>query len=225
MRFQSASLHSLSPLCGRGACAPQSSHSGERFFIKILSSHSREDIVQVPCRAKAQRRPRARPRRGARVGSSGRGERSYTYVERTAPRRKVSSPMSSLRQRPRLAGPRRSGRRSAGRTAKEAGERAASEAERAEPPRAQLRENIEYVMDGLRSAAARARSQAGSKTRVTYSLPPERDDGYRRGPSVVCATVPQGTVATGPSPRTGSRTSWPGAARLMRHAATKWLCT
>ena len=51
-------------------------------------------------------------------------------------------------------------------------------------------------MDGLRSAAARARSQAGSKTRVTYSLPPERDDGYRRGPSVVCATVPQGTVAT-----------------------------
>ena len=46
------------------------------------------------------------------------------------------------------------------------------------------------------SAAARARSQAGSKTRVTYSLPPERDDGYRRGPSVMCATVPQGTVAT-----------------------------
>ena len=82
------------------------------------------------------------------------------------------------------------------RRATEAGERAASEAERAEPPRAQLRANIEYVMDGLRSAAARARSQAGSKTRVTYSLPPERDDGYRRGPSVVCATVPQGTVAT-----------------------------
>ena len=83
------------------------------------------------------------------------------------------------------------------RRAKEAGERAAaSEAERAERPRAQLRANIEYVMDGLRSAAARARSKAGSKTRVTYSLPPERDDGYRRGPSVVCATVPQGTVAT-----------------------------
>ena len=81
------------------------------------------------------------------------------------------------------------------RRAKEA-ERAASEAERAERPRAQLRANIEYVMEGLRSAAARARSQAGSKTRVTYSLPPERDDGYRRGPSVMCATVPQGTVAT-----------------------------
>ena len=28
------------------------------------------------------------------------------------------------------------------------------------------------------------------------ALPPERDDGYRRGPSVMCATVPQGTVAT-----------------------------
>ena len=58
-------------------------------------------------------------------------------------------------------------------------------------------------MDGLRSAAARARSLAGSKTRVTYSLPPERDEtdmGYRRGPSVVCATVPQGTVETTVAP-------------------------
>mmetsp|Transcript_27509 Transcript_27509/g.88492 ORF Transcript_27509/g.88492 Transcript_27509/m.88492 type:complete len:214 (-) Transcript_27509:1488-2129(-) len=83
--------------------------------------------------------------------------------------------------------------------AAEGGRRARCERGRARgaPARAaSLRENIEYVMDGLRSAAARARSQAGSKTRVTYSLPPERDDGYRRGPSVVCATVPQGTVAT-----------------------------
>ena len=45
-------------------------------------------------------------------------------------------------------------------------------------------------------AAAQARSQAGSKIGVEYSLPPERDDGYRRGPSKVYATVPQGTVAT-----------------------------
>ena len=51
-------------------------------------------------------------------------------------------------------------------------------------------------MAGLRSAAAQARSQAGSKMGVEYSLPPERDDGYRRGPSKVYATVPQGTVAT-----------------------------
>ena len=51
-------------------------------------------------------------------------------------------------------------------------------------------------MAGLRSAAAQARSQAGSKIEVEYSLPPERDDGYRRGPSKVYAKVPQGTVAT-----------------------------
>ena len=82
------------------------------------------------------------------------------------------------------------------RRAKEAGERAASEAERAEPPRAQLRANIEYVMEGLRSAAAQTRSQAGSKIGVEYSLPPETDDGYRRGPSKVYATAPQGTVTT-----------------------------
>ena len=51
------------------------------------------------------------------------------------------------------------------RRAKEAGERAASEAERAEPPRAQLRENIQYVMAGLRTAAAQARSQSVQQCR------------------------------------------------------------
>ena len=40
----------------------------------------------------------------------------------------------------------------------------------------------------------------GSKIGVEYSLPPERDDGYRRGPSKVYATVPQGTVATTVAP-------------------------
>jgi len=150
-------------------------------------------------------------------------ENQAVHVERTAPRKKeltdeqltakaASRRAKKIRQKERRAKPR------------------PASALRARPsarsPRARsYARNIQYVMDGLRSAAARARSQAGSKTRVTYSLPPERDDGYRRGPSVVCATVPQGTVATGPSPRTGSRTSWPGAARLMRHAATKWLCT
>ena len=86
------------------------------------------------------------------------------------------------------------------RRATEAGERAASQAERAEAPRAQLRENIQYVMAGLRTAAAQTRSQAGSKIEVEYSLPPERDDGYRRGPSKLYATVPQGTVATTVAP-------------------------
>ena len=61
------------------------------------------------------------------------------------------------------------------RRAKEAGERAESEAERAEPPRAaQLRANIQYVMAGLRTAAAQTRGQAGSNIGVEYSLPPER---------------------------------------------------
>ena len=117
-----------------------------------------------------------------------------SYIERTAPKKKE---LTDEQLAARTASRKAKKIRQKERRAKEAGERAAaSEAERAERPRAQLRANIEYVMDGLRSAAARARSQAGSKTRVTYSLPPERDDGYRRGPSVVCATVPQGTVAT-----------------------------
>ncbi len=117
-----------------------------------------------------------------------------SYIERTAPKKKE---LTDEQLAAKAASRKAKKNRQKERRAKEAGERAAaSEAERAERPRAQLRANIEYVMDGLRSAAARARSQAGSKTRVTYSLPPERDDGYRRGPSVVCATVPQGTVAT-----------------------------
>ncbi|EOD39411.1 hypothetical protein EMIHUDRAFT_199845 [Emiliania huxleyi CCMP1516] len=58
---------------------------------------------------------------------------------------------------------------------------AASEAERAERPRAQLRENIQYVVAGLRTAAAQTRSQAGSKIGVEYFLPPERDDGFKAG--------------------------------------------
>ncbi|EOD23659.1 hypothetical protein EMIHUDRAFT_123670, partial [Emiliania huxleyi CCMP1516] len=117
-----------------------------------------------------------------------------SYIERTAPKKKE---LTDEQLAAKAASRKAKKNRQKERRAKEAGERAAaSEAERVERPRAQLRANIEYVMDGLRSAAARARSQAGSKTRVTYSLPPERDDGYRRGPSVVCATVPQGTVAT-----------------------------
>ena len=117
-----------------------------------------------------------------------------SYIERTAPKKKE---LTDEQLAAKAASRKAKKNRQKERRAKEAGERAAaSEAERAERPRAQLRENIQYVMAGLRTAAAQTRSQAGSKTRVTYSLPPERDDGYRRGPSVVCATVPQGTVAT-----------------------------
>ena len=120
-----------------------------------------------------------------------------SYVERTAPKKKELTDEQLVA---RTASRKAKKIRQKERRAKEAGERAASEAERAEAPRAQLRENIEYVVAGLRSAAAQARSQAGSKLEVEYSLPPERDDGYRRGPSKVYATVPQGTVATTVAP-------------------------
>ena len=102
-----------------------------------------------------------------------------------------------------------------------------SEAERAEAPRAQLRENIQYVMAGLRTAVAQTRSQAGSKVGVEYSLPPERDDGYRRGPSKVYATVPQGTVATTVAPdwlanELAGRGKFDAA---CRDRPTAWSCT
>ena len=117
-----------------------------------------------------------------------------SYIERTAPKKKE---LTDEQLAAKAASRKAKKNRQKERRAKEAGERAAaSEAERAEAPRAQLRENIKYVMAGLRSAAAQTRSQAGSKIEVEYSLPPERDDGYRRGPSKVYATVPQGTVAT-----------------------------
>ena len=116
-----------------------------------------------------------------------------SYIERTAPKKKE---LTKEQLEAKAAARKAKKARQKARRATEAGERAASEAERAEAPRAQLRENIEYVVAGLRCAAAQARSQAGSKMGVEYSLPPERDDGYRRGPSKVYATVPQGTVAT-----------------------------
>ena len=146
-----------------------------------------------------------------------------SYIERTAPKKKE---LTDEQLAAKAASRKAKKNRQKERRAKEAGERAAaSEAERAERPRAQLRANIEYVMDGLRSAAARARSQAGSKTRVTYSLPPERDDGYRRGPSVVCATVPQGTVATTVASDWLANELAEYMERLMRHAATNMSCT
>ena len=144
-------------------------------------------------------RPEAREGRGRpRVGAGGgalvhRAHRAEEFKQDNAPKKKEPTKEQLAA---RAAARKAKKDRQKARRATEAGERAASEAERAEAPRAQLRENIQYVMAGLRSAAAQARSQAGSKMGVEYSLPPERDDGYRRGPSKVYATVPQGTVAT-----------------------------
>ena len=87
-------------------------------------------------------------------------ERSYlSYIERTAPKEKE---LTKEQLAAKAAARKAKKTRQKARRAQEAGERAASEAERSEPPRAQLRESIQYVMAGLRSAAAQAHSQAGS---------------------------------------------------------------
>ncbi|EOD06336.1 hypothetical protein EMIHUDRAFT_219175 [Emiliania huxleyi CCMP1516] len=89
-----------------------------------------------------------------------------SYVERTAPNKKE---LTKEQLAARAAARKAKKARQKARRAKEAGERAASEAERAEAPRAQLRENIQYVMAGLRTAAAQTRSQAGSKIEGTVA--------------------------------------------------------
>ena len=116
-------------------------------------------------------------------------------VERTAPKKKE---LTDEQLAARTASRKAKKIRQKERRAKEAGERAASEAERAEAPRAQLRENIEYVVAGLRSAAAQARSQAGSNIGVEYSLP-RTGEGRRvstRPQQGVRHSSPGGTVAT-----------------------------
>ena len=81
-----------------------------------------------------------------------------SYIERTAPKEKE---LTDEQLAAKAAARKAKKTRQKARRAQEAGERAASEAERAEAPRAQLRENIQYVMAGLRTAAAQTRSQAG----------------------------------------------------------------
>ena len=56
-------------------------------------------------------------------------------------------------------------------------------------PHAQLRENVEFVMDGLEAAAQAARNPSGSNIQVAYSLPPEGGSGFG---DLVYATVPLG---------------------------------
>ena len=70
---------------------------------------------------------------------------------------------------------------------------AASEAKRADYPHEQLRENVEFVMDGLEAATQAARNPSGSNIQVAYSLPPEGGSGFG---DLVYATVPLGSVAT-----------------------------
>ena len=93
---------------------------------------------------------------------------------------------------PRLAGPKKA-RQKTNKAEKKAAAAAASEAERADYPHAQLRENVEFVMNGLEAATQAARNPTGSNTQVAYSLPPEGGSGFG---DMVYATVPLGSVAT-----------------------------
>ena len=56
-----------------------------------------------------------------------------------------------------------------------------------------LRENVEFVMDGLEAATQAARNPSGSNIQDAYSLPPEGGSGFG---DMVYATVPMGSVAT-----------------------------
>ncbi|EOD33756.1 hypothetical protein EMIHUDRAFT_229249 [Emiliania huxleyi CCMP1516] len=84
-------------------------------------------------------------------------------------------------------------RQKANKAERKAAAAAASEAERADYPHAQLRENVEIVMEGLEAAAQAARNPSGSNIQVAYSLPPEGGSGFG---DLVYATVPLGSVAT-----------------------------
>ena len=114
-----------------------------------------------------------------------------SFIERTASRKeKPTEEQKEARAAARRA---KKARRKANKAEKKAAAAAASEAERADYPHAQLRENVEFVMEGLEAAAQAARIPTGSKIQVAYSLPPEGGSGFG---DLVYATVPLGSVAT-----------------------------
>ena len=113
-----------------------------------------------------------------------------SFVERTAPRKEE---LTEEQKDARAAARRAKKARQKANKAEKAAAAAASEAERADYPHAQLRENVEFVMEGLEAAAQAARIPTGSKIQVAYSLPPEGGSGFG---DLVYATVPLGSVAT-----------------------------
>ena len=113
-----------------------------------------------------------------------------SFVERTAPRKEE---LPEEQKDARAAARRAKKARQKANKAEKAAAAAASEAERADYPHAQLRENVEFVMDGLEAATQAARNPAGSNIQVAYSLPPEGGSGFG---DLVYATVPLGSVAT-----------------------------
>ena len=112
------------------------------------------------------------------------------FVERTASRKEEPT---EEQKDARAAARRAKKARQKANKAEKAAAAAASEAERADYPHAQLRENVEFVMDGLEAATQAARNPAGSNIQVAYSLPPEGGSGFG---DLVYATVPLGSVAT-----------------------------
>ena len=114
-----------------------------------------------------------------------------SFVERTAPRKEeLTEEQKDARAAARRA---KKARQKANKAERKAAAAAASEAERADYPHEQLRENVEFVMDGLEAATQAARNPSGSNIQVAYSLPPEGGGGFG---DLVYATVPLGSVAT-----------------------------
>jgi len=113
-----------------------------------------------------------------------------SFVERTASRKEEPT---EEQKDARAAARRAKKARQKANKAEKAAAAAASEAERADYPHAQLRENVEFVMDGLEAATQAARNPSGSNIQVAYSLPPEGGSGFG---DLVYATVPLGSVAT-----------------------------
>ncbi|EOD06330.1 hypothetical protein EMIHUDRAFT_219166 [Emiliania huxleyi CCMP1516] len=83
-----------------------------------------------------------------------------SFVERTASRKE--EPTEEQKDARAAARRAKKARQKANKVEKKAAAAAASEAERADYPHAQLRENVEFVMEGLEAATQAARNPAGS---------------------------------------------------------------
>ena len=113
-----------------------------------------------------------------------------SFVERTASRKEEPT---EEQKDARAAARRAKKARQKANKAEKAAAAAASEAARADYPHAQLRKNVEFVMDGLEAATQAARNPNGSSIQVADSLPPEGAAG-----SATCCTPRSllGSVAT-----------------------------
>ncbi|EOD26184.1 hypothetical protein EMIHUDRAFT_236992 [Emiliania huxleyi CCMP1516] len=98
-----------------------------------------------------------------------------SFIERTASRKEKPT---EEQKEARAAARRAKKARQKKNKAEKAAAAAASEAERADYPHAQLRENVEFVMEGLEGATQAARNPTGSNIQVAYSLPPEGGSGF-----------------------------------------------